>query len=174
MEAFQNNKFLKIFVAILIIFFVLFCLTTIYLYLQNQKLKSQIKVTNFEECSLVKGAIIQQSYPATCVLPSGKRFTQELSDEEKSKLVPPEDNSQIGNDEEESSNTPISKNGCIVGGCSGEICQDKNEEPIFSTCLYREEYACYKKAVCERQSNGKCGWTQTEELKACLRLQKAR
>lgn len=39
MELFQNNKFLKIFIAVLIVFF---CLIIIYLYLQNQKLKSQI------------------------------------------------------------------------------------------------------------------------------------
>lgn len=168
MEFLQNNKFLKIFIAVLIIFFILFCLLITYLFLQNQKLKSQIKVTNFEECSLVKDAKIQQSYPAICVIPSGESFVQELSDEEKSQLVPPEDNSQIGNDEEDFSNTPVSKNGCIVGGCSGEICQDKDEEPMASTCLYKEEYDCYKKAVCERQSDGKCGWTQTDELKTCL------
>jgi len=162
MEFFQNNKFLKIFIVILTVFF---CLIIIYLYFQNQQLKNQIKVTNFEECSLVKGARIQQSYPATCVMPSGERFVQELTDEEEVDLVPPE---------EESSNTPISKDGCIVGGCSGEICQDKDEEPIFSACLYKEEYDCYKKAVCERQSDGKCGWTQTNELETCLRLQKAR
>lgn len=156
MELFQNNKFFKIFIAVLIVFFIFLCLKTIYLFYQNQQLKDQINVTNFEECSLVKGARIQESYPAVCVMPSGERFVQELSDEENI------------------SDTPIGKDGCIIGGCNGEICQDKDEEPMFSTCLYKEEYDCYKKAVCERQKDGKCGWTQTDELKACLRLQKAR
>jgi len=175
MELLQNNKSLKIFVTILVTFFVLICLLITYLFLQNQQLKKQSAVTNFEECIKVKGAAVQYSYPGTCVLPSGERFVQELTDEEEAGLVPPEDNSQIGNDEEESSNnTPVSKDGCIIGGCNGEICQDKDEEPMFSTCLYKEEYDCYKKAVCERQSDGKCGWTQTDELKVCLRLQKAR
>jgi hypothetical protein len=55
---------------------------------------------------------------------------------------------------------------CYVGGCSGQICSD--EEGAASTCIYREEYACYKKATCERQATGECGWTETPELSVCL------
>lgn len=55
---------------------------------------------------------------------------------------------------------------CYVGGCSGEICSDRTD--IASTCIYREEYACYKKSTCERQSDGACGWRKTPELAACL------
>jgi eight-cysteine-cluster-containing protein len=58
------------------------------------------------------------------------------------------------------------KNVCKKEGCSGQICSDK--EGIVTTCEYREEYGCYKTAICERQKDGKCGWTQTDELKACL------
>jgi len=61
---------------------------TIFLYFQNQKLKTESKVTNFKECSLVKGSMLRESYPAVCVLPSGKSFTQILTDEEKSQLIP--------------------------------------------------------------------------------------
>ncbi len=57
---------------------------------------------------------------------------------------------------------------CVIGGCSGELCTDANDEPAFSTCIYREEFACYTSSTCERQGNGQCGWTQTTELKACL------
>ncbi len=56
--------------------------------------------------------------------------------------------------------------GCFVGGCSGHICSDQKD--IVSTCEYREEYACYRSTVCERQANGSCGWTQTPTLNACL------
>lgn len=56
--------------------------------------------------------------------------------------------------------------GCYVGGCSGQICSD--EEGVVSTCEYKAEYACYQNAKCERQSDGKCGWTPTEELQMCL------
>lgn len=55
---------------------------------------------------------------------------------------------------------------CYVGGCSGQICSDK--EGVVSDCMYRKEYACYKNAKCVRQSNNQCAWTQTEELQACL------
>lgn len=56
--------------------------------------------------------------------------------------------------------------GCFVGGCSGQICSD--EDGVVSTCEYREEYACYRTARCERQQNGQCGWTETDELNMCL------
>lgn len=54
---------------------------------------------------------------------------------------------------------------CKPTGCSGEICSDQD---MASTCIYREEYACYTPAKCERQGDGKCGWTQTNELKVCV------
>ena len=57
--------------------------------------------------------------------------------------------------------------GCAKGGCSGQLCVEAGKQ-IMSTCEWREEYACYKKAVCERNNKGKCAWRQTPELKACL------
>ncbi|HRH22809.1 MAG TPA: Gmad2 immunoglobulin-like domain-containing protein [Candidatus Paceibacterota bacterium] len=63
----------------------------------------------------------------------------------------------------------VSSKKCVVGGCSGQLCSDASAEPLMSTCEYREEYACYKKATCEVQkSTGECGWTQTEDLSLCL------
>jgi len=61
--------------------------------------------------------------------------------------------------------SPVSSGGCIVTGCSGQVCSD---EEVMTTCEYRSEYACYKNAKCERQSNGQCGWTQTSALLQCL------
>ncbi len=55
---------------------------------------------------------------------------------------------------------------CYVGGCGGEVCSDT--PGIISACMYREIHACYQGAACERQSDGKCGWTQTPEFKACI------
>jgi len=55
---------------------------------------------------------------------------------------------------------------CYIGGCSGQLCTDRPD--AISTCEYRPEYACYKTAACERQSNGECGWTPTPRLAACL------
>jgi len=61
---------------------------------------------------------------------------------------------------------------CAVGGCSGELCYEKSDDPgddLVSPCIYMEEYECLKKTRCERQSDGKCGWTQTPEYTACLK-----
>ncbi len=55
---------------------------------------------------------------------------------------------------------------CSIGGCSSNICSDDSN--IAGTCEWSEEYACYQKAICERQKNGKCEWTQTKEFKICM------
>jgi len=54
---------------------------------------------------------------------------------------------------------------CVRTGCSGQLCAD---QAVVSTCEYRPEYACYQKATCERQKNGQCGFTPTNELVSCL------
>lgn len=60
---------------------------------------------------------------------------------------------------------PPATKACIVTGCSGQVCSD---EEIITTCEYRAEHACYKQARCERQPTGKCGWTETTALRACV------
>lgn len=59
---------------------------------------------------------------------------------------------------------------CVVTGCSRHICAEK---PMFTTCEYTQEYACYKSAVCERQASGECGWTESRELSICLQAARA-
>jgi len=54
---------------------------------------------------------------------------------------------------------------CIKTGCSGQVCSDQE---VVTTCEYRSEYECYKRAACERQANGECGFTMTPQLRACL------
>lgn len=54
---------------------------------------------------------------------------------------------------------------CFKTGCSSEVCADRD---LVTTCIFRPEFACYQKAVCERQANGECGFRQTPELLACL------
>lgn len=55
---------------------------------------------------------------------------------------------------------------CFKTGCSGQVCSD---EEVVTTCEFRPEYECYKTAKCERQANGECGFTDTPELRRCLR-----
>jgi hypothetical protein len=59
-----------------------------------------------------------------------------------------------------------SKGPCKKTGCSGQVCSDQD---VITTCEFKTEYECYKKAACERQANGDCGFTPTPELAACLR-----
>jgi hypothetical protein len=56
---------------------------------------------------------------------------------------------------------------CARGGCSGQLCLEEGDDRV-TTCEWREEYACYDRATCERQGDGSCGWTPTDELEACL------
>jgi hypothetical protein len=61
----------------------------------------------------------------------------------------------------------IEKGGCIIiSSCNRTICVDEPRMPVCGDV--RPEYACYQNAICERQTDGKCGWTQTKELKECL------
>ncbi|MDZ7726063.1 MAG: Gmad2 immunoglobulin-like domain-containing protein [Candidatus Campbellbacteria bacterium] len=55
---------------------------------------------------------------------------------------------------------------CYVGGCSGQICSD--DPNVVTSCEWRPEYACYDSAICERQADGECGWTETEEFDQCI------
>ncbi len=57
--------------------------------------------------------------------------------------------------------------GCRVAGCSGQLCVGVGD-PGFSTCEWRDEYACYRSATCEPQADGACGWTRTPALDACI------
>ncbi|OGZ59857.1 MAG: hypothetical protein A3E58_02105 [Candidatus Spechtbacteria bacterium RIFCSPHIGHO2_12_FULL_38_30] len=57
------------------------------------------------------------------------------------------------------------KNGCVISGCSNQICSDKE---VVTSCEYLEEYACYTTADCEKQEDGECGWTITSEVQICL------
>jgi hypothetical protein len=60
------------------------------------------------------------------------------------------------------------KDGCVVGGCSSQLCVEASNGDMVSTCEWRESYACYQTAMCERQSDGACGWTETPELTQCI------
>jgi len=61
------------------------------------------------------------------------------------------------------------KDGCKIGGCSGQICADASRGEMISTCEWKEAYGCYQRlGICERQPGGECGWTQTEELVSCI------
>lgn len=104
---------------------------------------------NFEECVL-RGFPVLESYPRQCKA-DGKVFVETVDERQ-------------GTDKSPSP----SKGKCVVGGCSGELCVDASLGGVASICIYREEFMCYKSAACEKQADGRCGWTQTEDLKSCI------
>jgi eight-cysteine-cluster-containing protein len=56
---------------------------------------------------------------------------------------------------------------CAQTGCSGQVCA---AETVFTTCEYRDEYACFQDpavTACGCDA-GRCGFDQTPELAACL------
>ncbi len=56
---------------------------------------------------------------------------------------------------------------CVIGGCSSTVCQPKDAEPIFTTCEYSPEYACYKQINCKCIED-KCQWEKTEKFEECV------
>lgn len=57
---------------------------------------------------------------------------------------------------------------CETSGCSGELCTEVGKKRI-SPCVVLPQHQCVKKTKCEVQTDGKCGWTPTEEYQACLK-----
>jgi hypothetical protein len=57
------------------------------------------------------------------------------------------------------------QDGCVITGCSSEICAD---EEMASICIYKDEFACYQEAQCARNIQGECGWVETVELVTCI------
>ena len=57
---------------------------------------------------------------------------------------------------------------CRATGCFGELCDERDVEG--GDCQWQDAYACYYSTTCERQSDGRCGWTPTEWLDACIEL----
>lgn len=142
-----------------------------YFFYNSPKDSPLSSITNFEECARA-GFPVMESYPAQCRLPSGELFVQVITNPTNPDVIgSPGPNPSTVPDPTPSPDAkpnekPPQKGACYIGGCSGQICSD--EEGVASTCEYREEYACYKTAKCERQSNGACGWTPSSTLNACL------
>lgn len=122
----------------------------LYALAKNIEEQKVLSISSFEECAAA-GYPIMESFPEQCRTPDGRTFVNEQQQ--------PTSNDGLG----------LQANGCAVAGCSGQLCVSADEAgDIVTTCEYRSEYACYKEASCEPQSNGKCGWTMSNDLKTCL------
>jgi hypothetical protein len=120
-------------------------------------------ITTYEECIEAPDSQIQESYPQVCVTASGEQFVQPIT--ETLPVLPGEDNTLLP-PSDDTTGSAIANNGCLISGCNNEICA---EEEMMSPCIFKEEFACYRQATCERQADGACGWTPTEALTSCLK-----
>ncbi|MFC1753248.1 eight-cysteine-cluster domain-containing protein [Thermoproteota archaeon] len=57
---------------------------------------------------------------------------------------------------------------CVTGGCSGTVCQHKKAEPIFTTCEFKPEYACYKSDAECGCVKGDCEWKKEAGFDECV------
>ena len=57
---------------------------------------------------------------------------------------------------------------CQRAGCSGQLCVDSEFKNTTTTCEWKEEYVCYQKANCEKQKDGKCGFTKDDQFNKCI------
>lgn len=97
-------------------------------------------ITNFEECASA-GYPVMESYPEQCRTPDGRTFVKILG------FCGTSTNATCSNSTE-----------CMTGGCSGQVCQGVNEEPIITICLYRD---CYNNEAYNYTcgcSYGHCAW----------------
>lgn len=56
-------------------------------------------------------------------------------------------------------NGPCSNNSdCTIGGCSSQVCQSKSEEPVITTCEYKECYNASKYGMICGCTENTCQW----------------
>ena len=120
---------------------------------RTAKEQRMLSIQSYDDC-VRAGYPVMESYPSQCRTPDGRLFVNP--------------NESVASSTTSVPSAPAS-GACVPAGCSQTICADANDaQNIVTTCEYRADYACYKTARCERQADGKCGWTQTTELASCL------
>jgi eight-cysteine-cluster-containing protein len=49
---------------------------------------------------------------------------------------------------------------CMNGGCSGQVCQSRNEEGVITTCEWKDCYSAEKYGLSCKCTNNKCQWSK--------------
>ncbi|MFH1366577.1 MAG: hypothetical protein ABIH38_01130 [Patescibacteria group bacterium] len=65
-------------------------------------------------------------------------------------------------------NTDLTSAGCIKSGCSGQVCTEEGSD-IITTCEIQAWYSCLTLTRCEKQKNGRCGWTENVAYINCMK-----
>ncbi len=103
-----------------------------YILYQQQKLKS---ITDYESCS--KHYPVLLSYPGQCNTPDGRHFIQQLSDEEKKKLIPPNVISPKETLKKEVNDEPLLYPKVIWSATESALLLFHNEEEVIEIRGYR-------------------------------------
>lgn len=67
-----------------------------------------------------------------------------------------------------SATPPVTGDGCVRAGCRKCVSEEDATRWMRVGCLESEADECFRTARCERQADGRCWWTGTPELNACL------
>jgi hypothetical protein len=62
---------------------------------------------------------------------------------------------------------PVHETSCVRSGCNGERCVERGRD-VVTACVVDAASECLREATCEPQAGGECGFTLTDEQKACL------
>jgi hypothetical protein len=117
------------------------------------------QINSYADC-VAAGNPTLETYPSQCKTPDGHTFVN--PDEQPAAQAPTSTQTQPQSQQ-------YVQNGCMVAGCSGEMCSDATDAGnLVSNCIYMPQFACYKTARCEKQADGKCGWSMTADLSACI------
>lgn len=117
------------------------------------------EIKTFEGCARA-GYPILESYPRQCRTPEGRAFTE---------IVPPIEPEPANQTEPSpapgegfcgvsTKGTCFTDADCGKGGCSGQICQSRNEEPVITTCEFRDCYNAGQYGMQCKCVNQGCQW----------------
>lgn len=161
-EKIKGSKLKLIFKVGIVLIMIAFLVAGAFYLIGAMSKNKKIEVTSWDDCLLLTDSTIEDSYPRVCRTADGQQFVESI--ENIAPVVTPVEIIESNSDAEET----VSADNCEKRGCSGELCQDVEDESVYTVCEIKPEYACYKQAVCERQDDSLCGWTLTEELTSCL------
>ncbi len=111
------------------------------------------EINNFDDCAYA-GYPILESYPRQCKTPDNRTFTE---------IVPPIEPEPFKEPKEgfcgqSTYGKCFTDLDCTKGGCSGEVCQSKDEESIITSCVFRECYNAETFGMQCKCVNEQCQW----------------
>lgn len=138
----------KITMAIIVIIIVLTVgIGSWWYYIQQEKIPPEVPpgedITNFEECKKA-GYPVLETHPRQCKTPDGRVFTEKITDYYGSSTLGP----------------CTTDKDCYISGCNLEICQSKNEEPLYSICMAPQEPTPEELGYKCKCQNQKCQWSR--------------